>query len=97
MATFHEHSEDCRRELGDPFEKVHAWLDELQSEYGPMHRRFRHHTEGVERVRSKWGDAAAEAAAIHIRKDCGGVIPSQSRYSEHWDNAEEELEPDGMR
>ena len=84
MATIKEHCEDCRRELGDPFERVHLWLDELQVEYGPMHRPFRHHTGGVEQVRAMWGDKAAKAAEIHILKDCCDQILTQEEYRDHW-------------
>lgn len=84
MPGFKEHCQDCRNELGEPFENVHAWLDELQAEYGPMHRSVRHNTEGVERVRAMWGDRAARAAEIHILKDCGGVIMSKQELRDYW-------------
>ena len=84
MAGFQEHCSDCLRELGKPWEQVHRWLDELQPEYGPMHRRFRHHTEGVERVRAQWGDEAARAAEIHIRRDCAGALPTPEELRDYW-------------
>jgi len=37
------------------------------------HHRHRHHKEGVEEVREKWGDKAATAAALHIIYDIGKV------------------------
>jgi hypothetical protein len=96
MASHKEHCADCVRELGEPFEEVHAWLDALQPEYGPMHRPFRHNVEGVERVRRMWGDRAAEAARIHILKDCGGRLLTIAEYKEYWgiDLSDIEPEPD---
>ena len=35
---------------------------------------MRDHREGIEEVRAKWGDEAAEAAEIHILKDCGKIM-----------------------
>jgi len=79
MASFDEHCEDCIRELGKPYPEVHIWLDEFFKKLGPKHRDVRHHTGGVEEVRKAWGDEAAKAAQIHIRKDCRGVIPSEEQ------------------
>lgn len=94
MPTFREHCEDCVRELGEPFEQVHHWLDELQAEYGPMHRASRHHAEGVERVRAMWGDRAAEAAEIHIRRDCGGMLLTPEAYRDYWGVDLDNIEPE---
>ena len=78
MASLQEHCADCRRELGDDYRHVHIWLDALFKALGPKHRSVRHHAGGVEKVRKLWGDRAARAAEIHIRRDCGGVVPSES-------------------
>jgi hypothetical protein len=78
MASLKEHCEDCRRELGEDFKHVHEWLDALFKVLGPKHRSGRHHTGGVEEVRKMWGDHAARAAEIHIRKDYGGGLPSKN-------------------
>lgn len=94
MATIAQHCEDCRCELGEAFEHVHLWLDEFQPEYGPGHRVFRHHTDGVERVRARWGDAAAHAAEIHISRDCGGQILSPVAYRRRWGLEAASLAPD---
>ena len=96
MASLKEHCEECSRDLGVSFERVHLWLDELQGEYGPMHRPFRHHVEGIERVRAMWGDQAAAAAEIHIRRDCGGVILSQRELREYWGIEVEKIAPDDL-
>lgn len=95
MSTLEEHCRDCVRELGEPFAHVHEWMDELQPEYGPMHRPFRHHSDGVKWVRARWGDAAAQAAEIHIRKDCGGRLPTPVELHDFWGIRLEEIEPLG--
>jgi len=77
MSTFKEHCDDCVKELGKPYKEVHLWLDEFFRKVGPKHRSIRHHEEGIEEVRKKWGDEAAKAAEIHIRSDCYGNIPTR--------------------
>jgi hypothetical protein len=76
MASREEHCRDCVAALGEDFGKVHDWLDEFFSSLGPHHRYLRHHTGGVEEVRLMWGDKAAEAAILHIKKDYCGQVPS---------------------
>jgi len=44
-------------------------LDELFKYTGSDHRAYRHNRRGVEEVRRKWGDRAAKAAEIHIKRD----------------------------
>ena len=75
MARYKEHCADCKAELGNDWSVVHRWLDELYKYFGEKHRSFRHHRGGVEVVRKKWGDEAAKAAEIHIRKDFFGRVP----------------------
>ena len=77
MASFEQHCSDCRRELGETFAYVHQWLDALFKVLGPKHRSVRHHAGGVEQVRKMWGDRAASAAEIHIKRDYGGDVPSE--------------------
>jgi len=79
MPSFEKHCQDCVAELGQAYPEVHLWLDELFKELGPKHRDARHHTGGVERVRKKWGDKAAQAAEIHIKADCGHVVPTKEQ------------------
>ena len=69
MAKFEEHCQDCINELGEPFPQVHKWLDELFIILRHKHREVRHNSESVEEIRKMWGDEAAKAAEIHIRKD----------------------------
>jgi hypothetical protein len=78
MASFRTHCKQCRKELGDDFGYVHSWLDEFMD--GTFnHRAHRHHKEGIEEARKKWGDTAALAAKIHIEEDWGWV-PEKSEY-----------------
>ncbi|RJQ24646.1 hypothetical protein C4565_09365 [Candidatus Parcubacteria bacterium] len=73
MAYLHEHCTDCFRILGQEWPEVHRWLDGLAGQYRDDHRRHRHHAEGIEAVRQKWGAEAALAAKIHIVVDCWGI------------------------
>lgn len=76
MAHFKEHCDDCIRELGNPYEEVHKWLDEFAFKNGkidPSHRKIRHHKEALNECRKLFGDSGVEAAIIHIRKDMGGL------------------------
>lgn len=68
---FTEHCMSCRRRFGEDFDYVHLWLDEFYGtkEYKTRHRKVRHHKAGIEEVRKKWGDRAAEAAKLHIIDD----------------------------
>ncbi|MGV8058588.1 MAG: hypothetical protein AB2L12_11270 [Smithellaceae bacterium] len=71
MSTFEQHCTKCQQILGEPFPEVHLWLDEYfgQFPYGTRHRHLRHHRQGIEKVRKKFGERAALAAEIHIRQD----------------------------
>lgn len=80
MAPYEKHVADSKRWLGESFEEVHRWLDEYMRIMGPSHRKMRHHREGIELVRSMYGDPAAIAAAIHILRDCRH-IPSANHYT----------------
>jgi hypothetical protein len=71
-------SDHCKRALetfGEEFDHVHAWLDELFRipGFSIRHRAVRHNWKGVERVREKWGDIAAEVAKQHILDDMGSA------------------------
>ena len=75
MASYKEHCADCKEALGKDWSVVHRWLDECYKLMpgNLLHRGFRHHTEGVEKVRAMWGDDAALAAEIHIKRDFPGL------------------------
>lgn len=80
MATIKTHIEDCERILGEPFEEVHRWLDELAKKWNPVihfeyHRQFRHHAEGVAYIKEKWGFYAEQAAKLHIIRDNEMYLP----------------------
>lgn len=66
--------EHCRQSLelfGVNYAHVHRWLDAFAGTrvYGMRHRRARHNLAGIEEVRQKWGDQAAEVARQHIISD----------------------------
>jgi len=71
MPSFEEHCRECELRLGNRFEYVHHWLDELahNPHFFIQHRQFRHNQKGIEWIRKKWGDKAVKAAEIHIRMD----------------------------
>jgi hypothetical protein len=79
MASLSQHNDDCSKFLGESFENVNRWMDEYFAQYGPLHRRFRHHREGVEQARELFGERGALAAAIHIIRDCRH-IPRKEDY-----------------
>jgi hypothetical protein len=67
---FQEHCDESSRLFGEPFKQVHQWLDEFfATPLGARHRRKRHHLAGIEEVRRRWGDQAAEVAKRHIISD----------------------------
>ena len=78
MASLAVHRADCIEALGEGFDYVHEWLDEFFSVVGPQHRSIRHNNAGVEEVRAKWGDKAAQAARIHIDRDGENFKQSES-------------------
>jgi hypothetical protein len=69
MPSFDQHCQETRELLGDDFAEIHRWMDALFATHGPMHRRFRHNEAGIEEVRRRWGNRAAEAARLHIVAD----------------------------
>ena len=66
------HCKRSKETFGNNWCVVHRWLDEFAKRDLTNHRRARHHLEGVEEVRKKWGDEAAEVALQHISDD--GII-----------------------
>lgn len=85
MSDWKEHAKDCKAQLGNDWIVVHRWLDEYAGIYWPWkgHRVHRHHKEGVEECRAKWGDEAAKAAIIHILKDEGNVLSKEEIYKKY--------------
>lgn len=63
--------------LGQQFDDVHRILDQFAHypdwAFLKRHRKFLHHEEGVEYIRLRFGDLAAESAIQHIKDDCGHV------------------------
>jgi hypothetical protein len=82
--------------LGEEYEEVHLWLDELARcfpvwAHGPYHRGFRHNREGVEEVRKRWGNGAARAAELHIIMDMGYIPePKKDAFKDMLEAADEE-------
>lgn len=66
-----DHCSRANAAFGLEFREVHVWLDEFAGRpgVGMKHRRFRHHCAGIEHVRRRWGDDAANAAKQHIADD----------------------------
>ena len=85
MSEWKEHAKDCYDQLGNGWDVVHHWLDEFAGIYWPWkgHRIHRHNKESVEEVRVKWGDEAATAAEIHIKKD-EGDIPTREEIEKRY-------------
>ena len=81
MAKFDDHCRDCERLLGERYEHVNHWMDELFRQYGPRHRRHRHCWAGVREALRLYGEVGAKAAIVHIVRDCGAV-PAQRTYDE---------------
>ena len=71
MSSFKEHCEESERLFGQPFPKVHKWLDEFAGteRYGMRHRRLRHHLAGIREAEELFGPEAAPAARQHIVTD----------------------------
>lgn len=80
MADLKQHMADCERFLGSPHREVHEWIDEYAANLGPLHRKVRHHRQGIEHARRLFGDAGSRAAAIHILRDCRN-IPDFADYA----------------
>lgn len=79
---FQDHCLECEEKLGEAFERVHLWLDEYAKLYNdPFTKHYhwihRHHQAGIEEVRHKWGDRAAEAAKLHILSDMNEIMTSE--------------------
>jgi len=89
MASFQDHCKESLKEFGNEYAHVHRYLDEFFRKVGPKHRSIRHHADGVEEVRRKWGNDAALAAERHIMTDWAwhpeynGRVPTKSE-SEIW-------------
>lgn len=67
-----EHEQASIRVFGQPYTEVHLFLDEYFTTLGARHRRVRHHLQGIEEVRRRWGVDAASVARLHIIDDLKG-------------------------
>lgn len=75
------------RELfdGREYPEVHRLLDQF-AHYPDMkflvgHRKFLHHTEGIEYVRMRFGEEAGRAAEGHVLLDCGHIPDAIDYYN----------------
>ena len=95
MSSHEEHCAECRRRLGRDWSVVHRWLDEFFARMGyhERHRDLRHHRKGIEEVRAKWGDQAAEAARIHVEMDFGGWVPADELEVQKWRHGVAQVPP----
>ena len=73
MAHFEQHCRDCEAVLGQRYEAVNRWMDELFCKFGADHRSRRHHWRGVQEAKDLFGEEGAKAAVVHIVRDCGDV------------------------
>lgn len=91
--THKEHCDECRQVLSRDWAVVHKWLDHFAAQTYPSdrHRLYRHHWDGVEEVRRRWGDEAAKAAELHILSDMRAYglnhIPTVTEAGELWGQA----------
>ena len=72
---FENHCQRTLLVLGHEMPHVHEWMDEeawTTGGFNPHHRRVRHHRQGIEQVRARWGDEAAKAAERHVLDDLFG-------------------------
>jgi hypothetical protein len=71
MPSFDERLLESLQRFGRGFPEVHKFLDEFAGKpgIGMRHRCLRHHLEGIEEVRRRFGYSAAEAAKQHIISD----------------------------
>jgi len=84
MAHIEQHCYDCLEILGKEFKEVHEWLDEFFFPEGGscnvFHRKFRHHQEGLNEIKTLFGKDAVVAGVIHILRDCPGIAKDIEDY-----------------
>ncbi len=86
MADLLTHKLDCISRLNHPFSRVHVWLDHYATFGVYEHRAKRHHQEGIEEVRRRFGEEAGRAAWLHIMRDCWHIPTRQDYETERVDN-----------
>lgn len=82
MAMRKTHNEDCLRLLGNTYDDVHAFLDQMAAVFPPpvffdYHRSFLHNHYGARLVREMWGLEAFRAAQIHLMRDIEWYITNK--------------------
>jgi hypothetical protein len=80
MPSREYHESEAIKVFGEPWTRVHAWLDEFAIRDGRLdinHHRHRHHLGGVQQVERMWGETAAAVARQHIKADEGKVFTEE--------------------
>jgi len=84
-----EHERSSVEKFGKPFTEVHLFLDQYCGRFGvSLHRLLLHHRLGVEKVRERYGDEAAEAAVQHIMDD-RLIDETTGQIYETWEGVED--------
>jgi len=95
MAEKEIHRRDCKILLGNDFVKVHQWLDATAAIFPPKgfdtyHRIFRHHIDGLAKIRMIFGDEAVLAGRVHILRDLNHIVEIKGKLyiliKEYWHN-----------
>jgi hypothetical protein len=88
------HAESSVRKWGgraDDYMPIHQWLDDTKETFCDFrHRALRHHSQGVFECERVFGTSIRNSdgklipvryiAELHIREDCGGIVPSVSDW-----------------
>jgi hypothetical protein len=74
MARIKDHCEDCKLLIGEPFEEIHAYLDQYAeifqtAVFGEYHRTFLHNKAGINTANYLFGHRAGKAAELHVIRD----------------------------
>jgi len=72
--------------------RIHLELDQLFKEYGPAHRKHRHHLEYVlnKWARGEWSPHEVRVAILHIMDDCNGMLMTQDDWCDYIDFYDED-------
>jgi len=77
-----EYHENRSLDLFDgKFTEVHDFLDQFFRKYGPYHRVFLHHKEGIKLVVGKFGEQARPVAEQHIMDDRGHIARDWRQFN----------------
>ena len=102
MAHPIEHSKSSVHKFGgkvEDYQHLHEWLDETKGWFGDsLHRMFRHHSEGIFEMESKFGKSFINSdgkvvytryvGEQHVKEDCSNYIPSAKEWLKAIENKE---------